>query len=59
MAGEMPQSDKPYLNFLIPAELLKRIDAFRYKNCFPTRAKAIIWLIEFALAQKPVAPKEE
>jgi len=50
----MPNSDKPYLNFLIEPELLKRIDDWRFKNRFPTRASAIKWLLDYALRQKPV-----
>lgn len=48
-----PTSDKPYLNFIIEPELLKRLDDFRYKNRFPTRASAIKWLLDWALDQKP------
>ena len=53
---EMPPSDKPYLNFVIEPELLKRLDDFRYKQRFPTRAAAIKWLLEWALNQKPSPP---
>jgi len=52
----MPPSDKPYLNFVIEPELLKRLDDFRYKQRFPTRAAAIKWLLEWALNQKPSPP---
>jgi hypothetical protein len=51
-------SEKPLLNFVIEPELLKRIDDFRYKQRFPTRAAAIKWLLDWALSQKP-APKTE
>jgi hypothetical protein len=50
----MPASDKPYLNFVVDPELLKRLDDFRFKHRFATRAGAIKWLLEWALKQKPV-----
>jgi hypothetical protein len=50
----MPASDKPYLNFVIEPELLKRLDDFRFRHRFPTRAGAIKWLLDWALKQKPV-----
>jgi metal-responsive CopG/Arc/MetJ family transcriptional regulator len=49
----MPPSDKPFLNFVIDQQLLKRVDDFRYKHRFPTRAAAIKWLLDYALSQKP------
>jgi hypothetical protein len=51
-----PSSDKPYLNFIVEPDLLKRLDDFRYKNRFPTRAAAIKWLLDWALDQKPKPP---
>ena len=51
----MPPSEKPYLNFVIEPELLKRIDDFRFTQRFPTRAAAIKWLLDWALDQKPDA----
>jgi hypothetical protein len=51
-------SEKPLLNFVIDPELLKRVDDFRYKQRFPTRAAAIKWLLDWALDQKPT-PKNE
>jgi hypothetical protein len=38
--------------------LLKRIDDFRFKHRFESRAAAIKWLLDWALAQKPT-PKAE
>jgi hypothetical protein len=59
-SGEsMPPSEKPYLNFVIEPELLKRLDDFRFKQRFPTRAAAIKWLLAWALDQKPAVPKGE
>lgn len=49
----MPASEKPYLNFVVDPNLLKRIDDFRFKNRFATRAAAIKWLLEWSLDQKP------
>jgi hypothetical protein len=46
-------SEKPKLMFVIEPRLLKRIDNFRFKYHFPSRAAAIIWLIKYALDQKP------
>ncbi len=43
----------PVLNFLIEPDLLRRIDDFRFKNRFPSRAAAIKWLLEWALKQNP------
>jgi len=54
----MPPSKKPYLNFVIDPDLLKRIDTFRYKQEIPTRAAAIKWLLDWALKQKPT-PKQD
>jgi hypothetical protein len=51
-------SEKPLLNFVIEPELLKRIDDFRYKHRFPTRAAAIKWILDWALSQKPT-PKQD
>src|SRR5258708_665643 len=41
----MPNSDKPYLNFLVEPELLNLIDDFRFKNHFATRSAALKWLL--------------
>ena len=51
-------SDKPLLNFVIEPDLLKRIDDWRFKHRFATRAAAIKWLLAWALDQKPAPPKE-
>jgi hypothetical protein len=48
-----PMSDKPYLNFVIESDLLRRIDDFRFKHRYPTRAAAVKWLLDWALNQKP------
>jgi hypothetical protein len=51
-------SDKPLLNFVIEPELLKRLDDYRFKHRFDSRAAAIKWLLDAALKAK-LAPKEE
>jgi hypothetical protein len=45
--------DKTLINFIIDDGLLKRIEDFRFKNRFQTRAAAIKWLLDYALKQKP------
>jgi hypothetical protein len=55
----MPASDKPYLNFVIEPELLKRLDDFRFRHRFATRAAAIKWLLDWALKQKPAPETKE
>jgi hypothetical protein len=52
-------SDKPFLSFVVDADLLKRLDDFRFKNRFDSRAGAIKWLLAWALDQKPAVPKGE
>ena len=55
----MPASDKPYLNFVIDPELLKRLDDFRFRQRFATRAAAIKLLLDWALKQKPAPETKE
>jgi hypothetical protein len=55
----MMPSAKPLINFIIEPSLLKRIDDFRFKNRFGTRAAAIKWLLAWALDHKPSVPKGE
>jgi hypothetical protein len=52
-------TEKPFLNFSIPPEMLKRLDDFRFKYRFASRARAIKWLLNWALEQKPKPPAEE
>ncbi len=51
-------SDKPFLSFLVDDALLKRLDDFRFKNRFESRAAAIKWLLTWALDQKPAVSKD-
>lgn len=46
-------TNKILLNFIVDNSLLQRIEDFRFKNRFPTRAAAIKWLLNWALKQKP------
>jgi hypothetical protein len=46
-------TDKPIINFVIDPKLLDRIDDFRFKNRFASRAAAIMWLLKYALDAKP------
>jgi hypothetical protein len=46
-------SEKPFLHFVIDPGLLKRLDEFRFKHRFESRAAAIKWLLDWALDQKP------
>jgi hypothetical protein len=50
-------TEKPLLNFVIEPELLKRLDDYRFKHRFDSRAAAIKWLLDAALKAK-LAPKE-
>ena len=45
--------NKILLNFIVEDSLLERIEDFRFKNRFATRAAAIKWLLDWALKQKP------
>lgn len=46
-------SKKPFLSFVIDTELLNKVDDFKFKNRFTSRAAAIKWLLEWALNQNP------
>ncbi len=50
--------EKNLLNFLVEADLLKRIDDFRFKYRFESRAAAIKWLLDWALSQKPAVKQD-
>ena len=52
-------TDKPLMNFYVDPDFLKRVDDFRFKNRFASRAAAIKWLLTWALDQKPAMPKGE
>ncbi len=46
-------NDKPFLHFVVDSELMKRLDDFRFRHRFESRAAAIKWLLNWALNQKP------
>jgi hypothetical protein len=50
-------SDKPFLSFIVDPEMIKRLDDFRFKHRFESRAAAIKWLLDWALTQKPKPPQ--
>lgn len=45
-------TEKPFLNFSIDEDLLKKIDDYRFKNRFPSRAATVKHLIELGLKQE-------
>lgn len=47
------EKQKPFLHFNVEPELVKRIDDFRFKNRFESRAACIKWLLKWALDAKP------
>lgn len=52
-------TEKPILNFVIDPALLSRIDDFRFKSRFESRAAAVKWLLEWALDQGPEVKREQ
>lgn len=46
-------SEKPFLHFVVDPDLLQRLDNFRFKHRFGSRAAAVKWLLKWALDQKP------
>lgn len=53
------QSKKPLTTLLLDEELLKKIEDFRYKNRFPSRAAAMKWLMNAALDKKLRPPASD
>jgi hypothetical protein len=51
-------SKNPILNFVIDRDLLKRVDDFRFRHRFASRAAAIKWLLSFALDEDPKPPQQ-
>jgi metal-responsive CopG/Arc/MetJ family transcriptional regulator len=47
------KTEKERVTILMDPALLKRIEDFRYKQRFPSRSEAIIWLLEYCLNLKP------
>ena len=52
-------SKKPFLSFVIDPELLQRIDDFRFRHRFESRASAIKWLLERALDEQEKRAEKE
>ncbi len=46
-------TDRNILHLLVPEELSKRIDDYRFKHRFETKAEAVRFLLEWALKQNP------
>lgn len=46
-------------HILFETELLNRVDDFRFKHRFESRAAAIKWLLDWALKQKPSVDKSQ
>lgn len=44
------------LHIAMDRKLLKRIDDYRFEHRFVSRSAAIVWLLEWALSQKPKPP---
>ena len=51
-------SNKPFLSFVAESDLIRRIDDWRFRRRFPSRAKAIRWLLRWALHKDP-DPEQE
>lgn len=52
-------SKKPFLSFIVDSELLARIDDFRFRWRFVSRAEAIRWLLDWALRREPKPPESD
>ncbi len=52
-----PAATKP-LNMNISADLLERVDKYRFKRMFQSRSEAIEFLLEAALKLNPDRPKK-
>jgi hypothetical protein len=50
---EVSMPKKQFLSFIIDPSLLKRIDEFRFRFHFQSRAATIKWLLDWALKQNP------
>ena len=45
--------DKQVLTLIMPGELVKRIDNYRFDRHFNTRSEAIRFLLDYAVKQNP------
>lgn len=55
--ARMSPSKLPLLHFVAESDLIQRLDDYRFTHRFPSRAAAIKWLLEWALAQNPAPPQ--
>ena len=51
---ESTEQEKQMVHIRFDADLLKRVDDFRFKHRFETRTAAMGWLLTWALKQKPI-----
>lgn len=54
-----PGEDTQMVHIRMEMELLKRLDDFRFEQRFFNRSDAVRWLLDWALQQKPKAPKTQ
>lgn len=55
----MTPTEKPLINLIIDPTLIKRIDDFRFKHRFASRAAAMRWLMAAALREGLAPGKDE
>ena len=49
MGGEVLSKETQMIHMVIPKDLLERIDDYRFKNRYESRAEAMRFLMEWAL----------
>ena len=49
-------SNKPLITFNMEPELIQRVDDYRFRNRFPSRAAAMKCLMKWALQRDPEPP---
>jgi metal-responsive CopG/Arc/MetJ family transcriptional regulator len=52
----MAKGKTPFIAMKIEADLLQRIEEFRWKHRFKSRTEAMKWLMAWALKQNPKPP---
>jgi metal-responsive CopG/Arc/MetJ family transcriptional regulator len=58
-AGSPKPADTKQLNMNIAANLLAKVDKYRFQHMFPTRSGAIEALLEWAVEQNPALKHKE
>jgi len=48
----------PTMHLKMEKAMLKKLDDFRFRHRFESRAEAHRWLLDWALDQKPVPPEK-